>query len=394
MAKTLTTKSIEAAKPAATRCELPDGGCRGLYLITQPSGIKSWACRFRLNGKTSKLTLGQFPAVSLAEARKLAATAMEQVARGIDPAAEKREAKATDRRRDTVARLAALFIEQHAKRKTRETSWKAVEGTFRREVLPAWGDRPIESIRRRDVADLVNAIAMTRPILANRTLAHLSRFFRWCVARDWLAGSPCIGIERPAAETVRSRCLTDDEVRKFWAATDTLSKRFGDIFRLLLLSAARRQEVAGLRWAELDFSRRLWTLPAARNKAGVDLVRPLGPKGWAIIEAQPRAMELVFGSDRSGFAFGHFKSRLDEVMQPATPWTTHDLRRTARTLLSRARVDADVAEMLLGHTLPGLRRTYDTHGYLDEKRAAYVALEREIDLILNPPEADVITFRR
>src|SRR5262245_57240492 len=115
MARTLTTKSIEAAKPAAARYELPDGGCRGLYLVAQPSGIKSWACRFRLNGKTSKFTLGQFPAVSLAEARKLAATAMEQVARGIDPAAEKREAKAIDRGRDTVARLAALFIEQHAK---------------------------------------------------------------------------------------------------------------------------------------------------------------------------------------------------------------------------------------------------------------------------------------
>src|SRR6516165_2395964 len=104
MAKTLTTKSIEAARPAAARYELPDGGCRGLYFITQPSGIKSWAVRFRLNGKTAKLTLGQFPAVSLAEARKLAATAMEQVARGIDPGAAEREAKAADRGRDTHRR--------------------------------------------------------------------------------------------------------------------------------------------------------------------------------------------------------------------------------------------------------------------------------------------------
>src|SRR5262245_3533578 len=165
-----------------------------LYLITQPSGIKSWACRFRFNGKSQKLTLGQFPAVSLAEARKLAATAMEQVARGIDPAAEKRKAKTADRRSDTVEQLAILFIEQHAKRKTRPSSWKAVESTFRREVLPAWGNRPIADIRRRDVADLVNAVAMTRPISANRMLAHLSRFFRWCVARDWLSGSPCVGV--------------------------------------------------------------------------------------------------------------------------------------------------------------------------------------------------------
>src|ERR671937_415457 len=128
MAKTLTTKSIEAVRPGAARYEVPDGGWRGLYLVIQPSGVKSWACRYRLNGKTSKLTLGPFPTVPLAEARKLAAAAMEQIARGIDPAAEKREAKAADRGRDTVERLATLFLEQHAKRKTRASSWKAVEG--------------------------------------------------------------------------------------------------------------------------------------------------------------------------------------------------------------------------------------------------------------------------
>jgi integrase len=391
MAKTLTTKSVEAARPAAARYELPDGGCRGLYLITQPSGVKSWGCRYRFNGRTSKFTIGQFPAVSLAEARKLAAASMAQVARGIDPAAEKREAKATDRGRDTVERLAVLFLEQHAKRKTRETSWRAVEGTFRREVLPAWGRRSIADIRRRDVADLVNAVAMTRPIMANRMLAHLSRFFRWCVARDWLSGSPCVGVERPAPETVRSRSLTDAETGLLWTATETLPAPFGDIYRLLLLSAARRQEVVGLRWVELDLARQVWTLPAERNKAGVDLVRPLGPRAWEIITAQPRTSDCVFGRNRAGFI--RSKPPLDRAIQ-VSDWRVHDLRRTARSLLSRGRVNADVAEMLLGHALPGIRKTYDVHGYIDEKRAAYEVLEREIDLILNPPDAAVLPFRR
>jgi len=391
MAKVLTTKSIEAAKAAATRCEIPDGGCRNLYLVTQPSGLKSWACRYRFAGQPTKLTLGAWPTVGLAEARRLAATAMAEVARGIDPAAAKRKARAPEHGRDTVDRLATLFLEQHAKRKTRAASWKAVEGTFRREVLPAWGKRPIASIRRRDVADLVNAVAMTRPILANRLLAHLSRFFRWCVARDWIVGSPVIGVERPAAETVRSRCLSDDEIRTFWAATNTLPVPFGAIFRLLLLSAARRQEIGDLRWTEIDATRRLWTLPAARNKAGADLIRPLGPRAWEIITAQPHDSDYVFGHARSGF--GHMKRRLDRAMQIAD-WRTHDLRRVARSLLSRGRVESDVAEMLLGHTLPGIRKVYDVHSYLDEKRAAYGTLEREIDLIINPPHAGVIAFRR
>jgi len=393
MAKTLTARSIETAKATAVRHEIPDGGCRGLYLITQPSGLKSWACRYRFAGRPVKLTLGTWPAVSLADARRLAATALADVARGTDPAGEKREAKkASERGRDTVERLALLFLEQHAKRKTRKASWRQVEGTFRREVLPAWGSRSIADIRRRDVADLVNAIAMTRPILANRVKAHLSRFFRWCVARDWLAGSPVIGVEQPAAETARNRCLSDVEVKAFWTATDTLPAPFGAIYRVLLLSGARRSEVADLRWAEFDEARRLWTLPAARNKSGSDLVRPLGPRAWEIIAIQPRTSEYVFGRGRSG-SFTRVKAQLDHAMQVAD-WRSHDLRRTARSLLSRGRVESDVAEMLLGHSLPALRKTYDVHAYIDEKRAAYETLEREIDLIINPPDAAVLPFRR
>src|SRR5262245_46910843 len=133
MAKALTTKSIENAKGAGARREIADGGCRGLYLIVQPSGLKSWACRYRVNGtrKSTKLTIGSFPAVSLAEARQLAAAALVEVARGNDPAAAKREAK-KDHGTDTVERLAHQFVEQHAKRKTRRRSWTAVEATFRR----------------------------------------------------------------------------------------------------------------------------------------------------------------------------------------------------------------------------------------------------------------------
>jgi integrase len=393
MTKMLTTKSIAAAKGGSVRREIADGGARGLYLVVQPSGLKSWACRYRVAGKPTKLTLGAYPAVSLAEARQLAATALADVARGTDPAAAKREAK-KDHGQDTVERLAALFIEQHAKRKTRRGSWIAVEATFRREVLPAWGSRPITDIRRRDISDLVEAIATTRPILANRVLSHLSRFFRWCAARDYVAGSPVIGVERPSAEVARNRCLTDDELRAFWAATDHLPKPWGDVFKLLLLTGARREEICQLRWNEIDLSHQLWTLSAQRNKAGVDLVRPLAPMAWNIIAAQPaggNGGEYVFVRSRSRFDAA--KNQLDTAMG-VTDFVTHDLRRVARSLLSRARVESDIAEMCLGHVLGGVRGVYDRHRYLDEKRSAYEALEREIDLVINPPSGDVIAFRR
>jgi integrase len=392
MSKTLTARSIETAKPLTVRQEIPDGGCRGLFLIVQPSGVRSWALRFRIKGKTAKHTLGSWPEVSLAEARRLASAAMAAIAQGTDPREEKRKAKAEEaaRGRDTVAKLANLFLEQHARRKTRENSYRQTEGIFRRDILPAWGERPITDIRRRDVVDLIEAIAVTRPIMANRVQACCSRFFRWCTRRDVIAGSPADGIERPTLEKARERCLTDDEIRSFWSATAKLPAPVGDMFRLLLLSGARAREVSNLQWSELSLTDRVWTLPAARNKAKVDLERPLGPLAWQLITAQPRTSDYVFERSRS---WNYMKVQLDQVMQVAD-WRVHDLRRVARSLLSRGRVQSDHAELCLGHLLSGMRAVYDKHSYLDEKRAAYAVLEREIDLILNPPEAEVIRFAR
>jgi integrase len=394
MAKPLTTKSVESTKPAATRYERPDGGCRGLYLITQPSGLKSWACRYRFNGKPYKYTLGAWPSVPLAEARRLAAAALAQVARGINPVAEKRQAKTTaaDRVRDTIERLAELYLEQHCRKKTREKSWRQAESIFHREVIPRWWGRPAAEITRKDVRELVRAIAVTRPILANRCLAHLSRFFRWLANEDYIAASPVVGIERPAKENVRDRALSDDEIRRFWAATDRLPAPIQSVYRVLLLSGARLQEVAAMQWCELDLAQKIWTLPAQRSKSKAAHILPLSPLAWQIIEAQPRVSDCVFGVKRTGFSY--YKLTLDAEMKIKVPWVNHDLRRTARSLMARARIETEVAERMIGHLQRGIIRTYNVHDYLDEKRAGFVKLEREIDLILNPPAAAVLPFRR
>jgi len=391
MAKTLTTKSIEAAKPSATRYELPDGGCRGLYLVVQPTGVKSFAVRFRVNGKPQKLTLDQFPALSLAEARKQAATALEKVARGIDPGAEKREAKAAPHRTDdTVERLAGLFLAYYAKR-VRQPTWTQAESIFRREVVPRWRGRLVGSITRKDVKELLRAISADRPITANRTQAYLSRFFRWLMGEDYITASPVIEIER-AKETARDRALSDPEIRKFWAATHALPKPFGDIYRLLLLSGARCQEICSLKWSELDLAQKVWLLPAARSRTKLANLLPLGPTAWSIIEAQPRNGEYVFGRQRMNLY--RIKEKLDAAMQLETPWITHDLRRVARSLMARARIDSEIAERMIGHAARGIVRVYNVHDYASEKRDGFAKLEREIDLIVNPPVADVIAFRR
>jgi len=400
MAKKLTDIGIRNLKPGAVRREIPDGGCAGLYLIQQPNGKRSWAVRYRYRGDTRKLTLGSLPAITLAEARKLTTEALHDVGRGIDPAAVKKSNKlataqaALERAQDSIERLTELYLEQHAKRKTRKASWKQAESIFRREVLPRWRGRLVADITRKDVRELVRTIVATRPILANRCQAHLSRFFRWLVNEDYITGSPVIGIERPAKENVRDRALNDGEVRRFWAATDQLPVPFGAIYKLLLLSAARRQEIADLQWRELDLAQKVWTLPASRSKNRKPVMLPLGPMAWNIIEAQPRiaGSDFVFGWGRSGF--GHMKRKLDAALQFDQPWVTHDLRRTARSLLARARVPDNIAELMLGHLLTGMARVYNVHGYLAEKREGFAKLEREIDHIINPPDAAVLPFRR
>ena len=233
MAK-LTDISVRNLKPANVRREVPDAGCRGLYLVIQASGKKSWAVRYRLHSVPKKLTLGSCPPIGLADARAQAAAALAKVAGGGNPGAEKRlmKAAAVDRAGDTVERLVELYLDQHARRKTRESSWRHVQGTFRREVLPLWRGRLVADIGRRDVREVIRAIAATRPIMSNRALAHLSRFFKWLASEDDIAASPCVGIERPARENVRDRALSDEEVRQLWQATDTLPAPWGDVYKM------------------------------------------------------------------------------------------------------------------------------------------------------------------
>lgn len=396
--KKFTDLGVRSFKAAAARREVRDPGCENLYLLVQPSGKKSWACRFRVHGKSRKFTIGPFPAVSVAEAREQATAALALVAKGTDPIILTKAKKAAERKvaidksGDTIDRLSMLFLDEHARAKTRESSWQAVERSFTKEVLPAWKGRLVADISRKDIKELIRGIHKTRPAQANRVQAHLSRFFRWAVNEDYVTGSPLVGMDRPAKENIRDRALNDDEIRAFWAATDKLPKPFGDIYRLLLLSGCRRQEVGGLEWRELDTVNRLWNLPAARSKSTKPHILPLGDQAWEIIERQPRISEHVFGWVRRGFST--VKPRLDAAMKTAEPWRTHDLRRTARSLMSRAKVNSEVAEFMLGHLLTGMRKVYDKHRYLDEKRDGFAKLEREIDLILRPQAADVIPLRR
>ncbi|MGV8954676.1 MAG: tyrosine-type recombinase/integrase [Cypionkella sp.] len=260
MAKALTVASINKMKPdPAKRIEVPDGVLAGLYLVIQPSGSRSWAVRYRAAGVSRKLTLGTYPVMDLETARDSARDAILAAKRGGDPAAQKVESKRQQKATvavDTFDAVVRKYLIRDAKnnRSWLETarllglvpdgdaadpkSFRAAPGG----IVEAWGSRSIADIKPSEIIDRLDAIVdRGAPIVANRTLAAVRRFFNWTVERQMLPTSPAASIKAPAPEISRDRVLSDDEIRWVWKAADGLGYPFGPIVKLLLLTGQRRE---------------------------------------------------------------------------------------------------------------------------------------------------------
>jgi integrase len=394
MTRALTDIAIRNLKPAAARQEVPDPGARGLYVVVQPSGRKGFAVRYRFFGQPRKLTL---PAgITLAAARKLAADAMYEVSQGRDPADERKAEveKAERARADTLRSVVEEYLAREGKRLRTIDQRKRI---FEQLIYPVLGSgRQIGSIKRKDIIRLLDHIEDKHGTrTADYALACLSRLFNWHAVRDDEFTSPIVrGMRRQnAKQHARTRVLSDDELRRVWAAASAEGP-FPAYIKFLLLTSARRTEAAAITWAEIGGGD--WILPAARNKTGVDLVRPLSKVAQEILAARPHIVgcPFVFTSDGRN-ALGGFsrqKQKFD-VACGVTDWTIHDLRRTARSLMSRAGVSPDHAERCLGHVIGGVRETYDRHAYHTEKEKAFEALATQIERIVNPPQGDVVPLR-
>jgi integrase len=411
----LTQLTVENIRPGAARIEVPDSRCSGLYLVIQSSGAKSWAVRYRITGKPRKLTLDPAPGgalLTLAAAHKAAADALAKVAEGIDPAEQKRIRRETgieaaaSRAHDTVERLVDAFIERYCKPRNR--SWKATEGYFRREVLPAWRGKSVHEIEREDVEDLVDRIAEDgRPVMANRVLAAVRKFFSWLIGpgRSSLhsrlkTGNPAAGIEPPAHETRRDRVLTNAEIVSLWKALDAEGGPFAQLVRVMLLTGQRRGEVAGMSRSEVDFDNRLWTMPSVRTKNRLPHVVPLSDQVASILLSMHEiAGSYMFTiSGRKPVAnFYQPKARLDKRMKPATPWTLHDLRRTCATGLGDIGVQPHIIEAALNHVSGhkrGVAGTYNRSAYAKEKTEALQRWADHVEGLVTSNPAKVVPLRR
>lgn len=414
MSNRLTAKTVENIKPGGTRREVPDGEIRGMYLVVQPSGAKSYVLRYRHDGKPRKLTIGSAE-MGLGEARKLAASARAAIAAGKDPQGEKAAGKvavkeaareAVVAKRDSVEAVVAEFVEKHVRRSNKPSTAKEYERLLEKEIVEPWRGRRLSDISRRDVNRLLDDIVERgAPVAANRVLAILRKFCKWAVSREIIEHSPCDGVLARSEETPRDRALDDRELRLVWKTADALGWPYAAIVRLLVLTGQRRGEVVGMRWDEVDFEKRIWSLPASRTKNKRPHALPLSSAAIELLLALPHIENgggLVFPA---GFVrrttlgqgpapvsgFSGSKRRLDRAIAelaeaegsaPLAQWGLHDLRRSAASGLARLGVDLHVIERCLNHvsgSFGGIVGVYQKHKFEDGMRRAMDAWAAHIE---------------
>ncbi len=315
MPVTLTDRVVQQAKPDRARVEIPDAVVPGLYLIVQPTGVKSWAVRYRLGHRTRKLTLpGRYPVLSLAKARDAARTALESVTEGDDPAATKRAGTPAD---DTLAAYIALYRDKHV-----STVRPGTAANINRELermQDEWSGRSLRSISKKDLVAVIDK-AMKRGPSAGVTAWKVAKtFFAWCEAREDEFASPARSIRKPAKEKSRDRVLDDDELKLTWAAADAEGGAAGALVKLLILTGARRNEVTEL--ARDEIKAEAIELPSERTKNGLPHTIPITPMIRRVLDSLPSAGKfLLNGTDRP---FGDHSGAKVKVAPAIRSWTLH-----------------------------------------------------------------------
>ena len=349
-----------------------DSGLPGFGVKVTPKGRKVFLVMYRLAGAGSRLrkyTIGPYGRVTLpmakAQAQKIFAARLD----GRDPAEEKRQS----RRRlvvDRIDDLVETFIREHV---AKIGTNRRITNLLRRDVIAHWGTKSIHEIKKRDVSDLISLIGQRNAHASHRLLKTLKTFFRWCVGRAVIDFSPAEGISSSYREVSRDRVLTDQQLAAVIRAARRMPLPYGRIVEFLALTGQRREEVAQLKWEELDEKTRTWTVPGSRTKNKKIHIVHLSEPAWKVVEACS-GEPYVFGTatGKRFQRFGKGKRAIDKLCEVAG-WRLHDLRRTIVSGMARLGVPPHVADKILNHqagTISGVAAVYQRHDFLLERKEA------------------------
>lgn len=388
-----------------------DAEVKGFGLKVTPTGRKVFLAMHRPKGHlgaAKKYTIGTYGEWTVQQARERAREILVESSKGNDLGAKERAEKrrlASDRINDLVDQ----FLENHASQNRTGDETKRI---LHRDLTPKFGTRSIHALTKHDVISVVESVTKRgSPIMANRTLAAIRKFLNWCISRAIIEASPAKGINAQAKEQSRDRTLAAHETRDVIAAARQMAYPFGSIIELLFMTAQRRDEVAAMRWSEVDLDKAVWTIPAARAKNGKAHDVHLSKCAVALLRSLPRFVlpdnsesdQVFTTTGETPFSgFSKAKSKLDEKMLQAmrkraakngknpneisvAPWRLHDIRRTVTTELSRLGVAIHIADAILNHksgTIGGVMAVYQRNEFTEERRDALNKWCDRIDAIM------------
>ncbi len=377
---------LRKTQTTGARKELWDTQMDGFGVRISETGRKVFFLVYRHGGVKRRKSLGTYPARSLADARQEAFAFKVGLERGVDPAAVA-EAEAANAARakpfmEAVDDYLMLYASEHNRQSTQnEKRW-----LLRNTCGGRWGNKSIGAITKADVVELLDEyVKAGKASGVNHILSRLRTFFRWCLERGLVDADPCDKLRKPGRTAARERVLSEEETAKVWNATAASIWPYGAVVRLLLLTGQRRNEVVGMRWAEIGVEAKVWTLPKERTKNGLEHRLPLSDAALDLIKGLPMVSEtLVFparGNSTTTFSgFSKCKAEMDRL-SGVTDWTLHDLRRTAATGMAKLSVAPHVIEKILNHvsgSFSGVAGIYNQHDYEAEMREAMAKWGDEI----------------
>lgn len=431
----ITKRTLDAAEAGERDYFVWDTGFPGFGFKVTPKGRKVFVYQYRLPapGEAAqtapvRYTIGRYGAITPDQARKTAERLAGMVANGISPRDQDRErlesakaakvaAEAQKRLEGVLAfsKFADAWLDHYEhERGRRPSSVRQAKLVVANYLKPGLGDRPMPHIGRADLLPILDGIPAKRKGMRRAVFAYASILFNWAVRRGAIATNPLAAMEKPSAPAARDRTLTDAELKMAWQAAHKLVSPFDAFLRLLILTAQRRSEVAGMEWKELDRDSATWTIPAARAKNKAAHLVPLSKAVMAEIDAL--ALKVLGGKwPEEGPAWpakglvlsttgktpisgiSRIKAKLDSEMtklaegEPVAAWRLHDLRRTVATGFQQLGVRWEVTEAVLNHvsgSRSGVAGIYQQHEWKDEKRAALEAWASRVDAIVTDRKQD------
>jgi integrase len=398
-----TQAAVDKLKPPASgRIDFSNTVIPGMQLRVSASGKKVYRVKTRIDGVQVPTTIGSAAVFSLGEANKAAREFLRQAAEGINPVAQRRQRQAEEAA--VVAALFDRYLRQHASKRMCAEYYAETKRAIERDVLPTLGELPIDKLTRRQIRDVIDAIAERAAPYAAHVLRYFGAFLGWVVRQDILESNPAAGIPDPDTrrkeERERDRWLDDSEIPLFWFACNKVGGVFGPPFRLLLLLGPRRDELIQSPWSEWDLDRQTWVLPGPRDKNGEGRDTHLAEPALAILRSLPRLRpadptEHLF-STTGGTPVSGYDSALKRVRaemtamagRPIQHFTLHDLRRTIASGMAELGVAESIVDRVLGHRsargVSAVARIYNRSTYARERRDALELWSRHIVTLVKP----------